>query len=343
MTATKEHAETTATHTTSDLKAQLSRSRLTGAGQRYALLVLFAGVILFFSLYPQTADIFPTKVNAVTIIGNQAVLCLIAMSFVVSATSGVFDLSLAGTTGVASVATATVMSRFDGPVWLAVAAGLGCGAGFGAINAFLITKFRLDPIITTLGMSILQGGLMQWYTGAQTIATGISPSLTRFGSMNWFGVPRLLVVLVPAVFAMWYVMEHTPFGRRLSAIGVNPQAAKLVGIEVDKTIRRGLMLSGTLAGGAGVLLCARAGAVDSTTGPSFLFPAMAAVLLGATAIRPGRPNILGAIVGVFFVACAVSGLTIAGAGAWAPAVFNGAVLLAALIAMSLFAARGTRT
>jgi ribose transport system permease protein len=178
-------------------------------------------------------------------------------------------------------------------------------------------------------MSIALPGLMTLYTDGTSITHDLSPTLLNFGSFNWLGVPRLTFVLVPIIAITWYLLECTPFGRRLLAIRSNPRSSHLVGIDVRRTVLTSFALSGLLAGIAGILLAARAGSADSTTGPSYLFPALAAVMLGVTTIRPGRPNVLGAVVGVFFVAFAVSGLSLRGAQSWAPSVLNGAVLVCA--------------
>src|SRR3954451_21662527 len=276
-------------------------------GQRYGLLVVLAGVVLFFSTYSETSEAFPSRANLVTLIGNSAVISVLALAFVIPLTAGIIDLSAAAATGASSIATASVMSRFDGPLWLAVLAGLAVGIAVGPTNGLLVTRLGLDPIIETLGMSILLPGVAIWYSGGGTLTRNNSATLTDFGSLNWFGLPRLLVILVPVVLATWYLLEHTPYGRQLSAIGSNPKSARLVGIRVERMILSSMTIGGLLAGIAGVLLCARAASADTNAVPSFLFPALAAVFLGATTIKPGLPNALGAIVGVFFVAIAVSG------------------------------------
>ena len=332
----------TAAETETNRSEGKSRRRLVELGERYGLLLILAAMVLFFSTYSKTSEAFPSQANLVTLIGNSTVVCVLALAIVVPLTAGIFDLSPAAVTGASSIATATVMSRFDGPLWLAVLAGLSVGAAVGATNGLLITRLGLDPIIETLGMSILLGGVAIWYTGGLTVTGNISTTLTQFGSLNWWGLPRLLVVLVPVVIATWYLLQHTPYGRQLSAIGSNPKSARLVGIRVERMIWSSMTIGSLLAGIAGVLLCARAGSADTNSGPSFLFPALAAVFLGATTIKPGQPNALGAIVGVFFVAVAVSGLSIAGAAAWAPGVFNGASLLVAVWMTATFARRRGR-
>ena len=97
---------------------------------------------------------------------------------------------------------------------------------------------------------------------------------------------------VVALF-VWYLLEHTPFGRHLQAIGVNPSAARLVGLDVERTVVRSFVLSGALVGLAGVLLVARQGGGNPLMGNYFLMPALSAVFLGATAIHPGRFNVPG--------------------------------------------------
>src|SRR4051812_19774184 len=128
-------------------------------GQRYGLLVVLAAVILFFSTYSKTSEAFPSRANLVTLIGNSAVISVLALAFVIPLTAGIIDLSAAAATGASSIATASVMSRFDGPLWLAVLAGLAVGIAVGATNGLLITRLGLDPIIETLGMSILLPGV----------------------------------------------------------------------------------------------------------------------------------------------------------------------------------------
>jgi ribose transport system permease protein len=224
---------------------------------------------------------------------------------------------------------AAAMSNHGTSVWVAVGLGMLAGLALGLFNGVLIAYYGLDAIVTTLGMSIALPGLMVLYTDGTSITHNLSPTLLNFGSFNWLGVPRMTFILVPIVLATWYVLECTEFGRHLFAIRSNPRSAHLVGINVARTVLISFAFSGLLAGVAGVLLTARAGSADATTGPSYLFPALAAVMLGVTTIRPGRPNVFGTMVGVFFVALTVSGLSLMGAASWAPSVINGGILVCA--------------
>jgi ribose transport system permease protein len=171
---------------------------------------------------------------------------------------------------------------------------------------------------------------MLWATGGRTIVTGLNPALARFGSARWLGIPRVVYITLLVALVAWYFFTHTPFGRSLYAIGSNATAAKLVGLPVAKNVWWSFITAGFIAGGAGVLQLARTGSATAVDGGTLLFPALAAVFLGATAIRPGFFNAWGTIIGAVFVSVSVSGLALSGASGWASNVFNGAALLVAV-------------
>ena len=199
----------------------------------------------------------------------------------------------------------------------------------------------MNSFVTTLASATLLGGLIQWYTDGQALANNISPTLTAFGSSTWLGVPRPVYVVGILVLACWYALTHTPFGRSLYAIGDNPRAARLVGMPNARYTLTAFITSGTLAGIAGVILTARTAGATADNGTTMLFPALAAVFLGATAIQPGRFNVWGTVVGVTLVAVSVSGLTLAGASNWVNPVFNG-LALALAVGISSYLSRQTK-
>jgi ribose/xylose/arabinose/galactoside ABC-type transport system permease subunit len=304
--------------------------RLVGVAERYALLMLMLLIALFFSVYPRSAETFFTTANLSVLLGNQSVVALLALAVVFPLVCGYFDFSLGAIAATSSVLTAGLMSRNDLPLTVAAGVGIGIGTVAGAINGLLVTRFRMNSFVTTLGAATLLGGIIQWYTGGQTIISGISPDLTGFGSRTTFGLPRVVYVVVIAAVVTWYVLEHTPYGRKLYAIGSNPRSARLVGVRVDRSVWVAFVIAGTLAGVTGVLQLARTGGATADPGTTLLFPALAAAFLGATAIRPGFFNVVGTVIGVLFVSVSVSGLTLSGASAWASPVFNGAALLVAV-------------
>jgi ribose transport system permease protein len=247
--------------------------------------------------------------------------------------AGHFDFSVGAMTVLAAVVCAGTNVRLGLPLAVSILLAIGVGLTIGLINGILVARFGLNSFVSTLGMATLIGGLVQWYTGGQAII-GIDAALLQFGSRQWFGVPRVLFVVVIVAVVAWYVLGHTPFGRALYAIGSNARSADLVGLPRMNYTLLAFALSGTLAGIAGVVLTARTGGANPDAGTYLIFPALAAVFLGATAIIPGRFNVLGTVIGVLFVAVSVSGLTLAGAQNWVDAVFNGAALIIAVFVSS---------
>lgn len=305
------------------------------AGLPIALVLL----VVWFSLSADSGTAFRSSANITNIFANQSVTGLIALAMVIPLVCGYFDLSVAAIAGLANVTTAAVIGTYQQSIFVGIAAGIACGVVAGLVNAFLVAGLKLNGFIATLGTFTLLGGLLQWYTNGQTITNGIPRSLSAWGMQDFLGLPRPFWLLVVTAVIAWYMMAHTPLGRSFEAIGSNESAARLVGIRVDRTVAIAFMFSATLASIAGVLLTIRTGGANPTGGTSYLFPALAAVFLGATAIRPGRYNVWGTIFGVFLVAVAVNGFTFLGAEAWVNNVFNGASLVVAVMISTLMGRR----
>lgn len=299
-------------------------------------LPLFLGIlVVFFAINESSSIAFGSTANVNNIFANQSVTGLIAVAMVVPLVGGYFDLSVAATAGLANVTAASVIGTHGQPIVVGILAALAIGGAAGLVNAFLVSGLRLNGFIATLGTYTLIGGVLQWYTDGQTITNGIPRELSDWGAMSFLGLPRPFWLLMLVALATWYVLMQTPFGRRLEAIGSNETAARLVGIRVDRSVALAFVISSLLASVAGVLLTIRSGGANPTSGAAYLFPALAAVFLGATAIRPGRYNVWGTIFGVFLVAVAVNGFTFMGADAWVTPVFNGSALVLAVAISTL--------
>ncbi|QEW01078.1 ABC transporter permease [Microbacterium caowuchunii] len=310
--------------------------------ESFALPLLAIVVFAFFSFFPLSSASFPTMNNINVILGSQAVVALIAIAALFPLVCGYFDFSLGAVAIMTQVMTAGLMSVFGLPLWLSIVVSLVLGTLVGVVNGFFVTRLNMSPFVTTLGMSMLLAGLMSWFTGGQTFVSGIDPALIKFGSTRLLGIPVVFFITLLIAAIAWYFFTHTPFGRSLYAIGSNATAAKLVGLPVTKNVWWSFIVAGFIAGCAGVLQLSRVGSASAIDGGSLLFPALAAVFLGATAIRPGFFNVIGTIVGAIFVSVSVSGLALSGASGWASNVFNGAALLAA-VGLSTYLGRRKRT
>lgn len=318
------------------------RPRGVDLAERYALVGLLALVTIFFCLLPASSEYFPTSANLKILAANQSVTLLLALAAMLPLIGGHFDFSVGAIAAACSVTVAGLMSRHDSPVVVCVLAALALGTAIGAVNGFAVTRLGMNSFVTTLATATLLGGGIQWYTEGQAISANIAPEFIEFGSATWWGVPRVVFVVALAVLVVWYLLEQTPYGRSLYAIGDNPSAALLVGMPVKRYGLISFVIAGALAAVAGVILAARTGGATADNGTAMIFPALAAVFLGSTAIRPGRFNVIGTVVGVALVAVSVSGLTLAGAQDWVNPVFNGAALAIA-VGLSSYLGRRART
>lgn len=295
-----------------------------------ALLGLLILIGAFFALLPKSRDVFLSPENVAVLLGNQATVALLALAAIIPLISGYFDFSVGANAALSTVITAGMMSFHHLNAMVAILIAVTISSLIGLVNGILVTRFGLNAFVTTLGMATLLGGVIQWYTGGQTILKDISVKLINFGSINIAGIPQVVYVVLVVAAILWYVLTHTPFGRSLYAIGANPRAARLVGVRSDRYVAISFVMAGAIAGLTGVIQLARVGSATADSGNTLLFPALAAAFLGATAVRPGFFNVVGTLIGVLFVSVAVSGLTLAGADAWVSPVFNGAALLVAV-------------
>lgn len=305
--------------------------------ERYGLVLLLVAEIVFFSLFSKTRPFFFTLENFRTIAENQSVLSVAALASIVPLIAGSFDLSVGAVALLADIACAAATANFHAPLAVAIVIAVAFGAVIGLANGITVAKAGVNALITTLGTFYVIIGVLNWYTGGNAIVTGIPVSLTNINVLRWLGLPRIVVFMIIAAVVIWYLLAHTPWGRYLHAVGSNPGAARLVGVGVDRVVVTSFVVSGTFAAVAGVLELANTGNAfpDVNNASGLLLPALASAFLGATTIRPGRFNVLGTLVGVFFIAVAVQGLTLAGVSDWVQYVLSGATLVAAVAISSI--------
>jgi ribose transport system permease protein len=317
-------------------RTSVRRDRALVFVQSYALVVAFVAVMLFFSLWSETSSTFPTAANIKNVLGNQAVIGILALAIMFPLVCGEFDFSVGPVAGLSQVLTAGFMARLGVPLVPAIVVGIAVGAFAGIVNGTTVGRVGVNSLIVTLGISTVIAGIVSWYTNGQSIITGISGDLVDLGSGNLWGLPRTVYVLAIVAAFVYYVLEHTPFGRYLYSIGSNPDAARLVGLPVGRLVALAFVLSATLSGLAGVLLVARNGSASPQVGTvSDSLQALAAAFLGATTIKPGRFNVPGTLIAIFFLAFMVTGLSLAGVASWVNDVFNGAALFLAVLISTL--------
>lgn len=291
-------------------------------------LVLLVVFLVVFSLLKPAE--FANWDNFSAILYAGAVTAILGLAMNVSLLVGEGDFSVGAVMGVAGVFAAWAFGH-GWPTVAAVAGALAVGAAVGMINAGLIVGIGLNSFITTLGMITVLGGVAYLISGGQTLYEGIPASFNHLVSDSVLGVPLAVVYALVLAAALGYLTARTPFGRRARAAGTGREAAALIGVRTPRYVAICLVLGATVAALAGVVQTAELQSADASTGMDFLLNAVAAVFLGSLVSRRGHLNVWGTVLAVLMLRVGLTGLTMVGAPAWVPNVFNGSALIGALI------------
>lgn len=297
---------------------------------QFALPAIVVAAILVFS-FLQPAD-FASLQNARAIALTQSILVIVAIAELFVLVSGDFDLSVGGNVALGGILSAGLPALQGLPLWLSIILTLLACTVVGLINGILVNVVRINAFIATLSTGLVLGGLATWYTQGQVIYKGIPAALPNFGSGDIFGIPFAVLLFIALLLVAWFVLDHTPFGRFLYAIGGSRDAARLSGLNVRALSVSAFTISGFICGIAGVVASAVLGSGNPTVGPAYLLPAFAAVFLGATSFKAGSFNVFGTVLAVFAIAIGVTGLQAIGVPYFIEPVFNGLVLLIAVAA-----------
>jgi len=304
---------------------------------KYSGLYVWALLVIIFSIW--IPSLFLNLDNAKTVLSFQAISTVLAIGLLAPVAAGAFDLTISATMTVSGCFVAWALLNHKG-VWFAVIGAMLIAIVIGLANALVVVKLKVDSFIGTLGMSSILFAMAYMISGGGQLVLpedGYRPFLD-FTRQNWFGVQASVYYAFIIAAIVWWVLEYTPGGRYLYAVGGNPVAARLAGVRTGRVTTLAFISSAVVASFAGIMLLSTTATAAPDMGSNYLLPAFSAVFLGATQIRPGRVNVIGTLVAILLLATGVNGLTLAGAPSYVTQLFNGAALI---IAMAL-AARSAR-
>ena len=291
--------------------------------------IIVFGLLLgqkFFS--PFALTLILQQVQIVGILG-------VAQSLVIL-TAGI-DLSVGAIMVLSSVVMGLMSFRYGWPVELAVLAGIACGTFCGYINGFLVAVMKLPPFIVTLGMWQIVLATNFLFSANETIrAQDIAdqaPLLQFFGNKISVGGAVFtygVIFLVLLVLFMAYVLKQTAWGRHVYAVGDDPEAAELAGVQVKRTLISVYMLSGLICAFAGWALIGRIGSVSPTSGQLGNIESITAVVIGGISLFGGRGSIMGMLFGALIVGVFSLGLRLLGADAQWTYLLIGVLIIAAV-------------
>lgn len=289
------------------------------------LLALYLLIIAAFSLL---SPFFLDWRNMLTIGATVAYMGLMAALGTPLIIAGGLDLSVAAVAGLTGVVIALLHSAGLN-IWLAAACALLVAAAIGCFNGLLTTRLRMNPFIVTLGvMSIVSGSAL--------VLTGGLTKPLMIGSFNWIGSGRLFTIPVPLILMvitfliLWLVLTRTRFGRYVYATGGNPEASRLIGVPVVRTLMTLYVLSALSGGCAGIILAAQLGAAGPAAAAQNLLTVIAAIILGGTSLMGGRGSVWGTLLAVLILGTLNNGLTLLGISSFWQDITRGVVLLLAV-------------
>jgi len=305
-------------------------------------LIVLVVLIIVFSLI--SGD-YLTQSNIISMTKHVSVNAILAIGVTFVIITGGIDLSVGSIAGLASMVAGFLLFRglpmFGGSLWfsvgLVILLALGVGAGVGAVNGIIVTRFGVAPFIATLGMLYVARGFAQIMSNggtfpnlAGTAARG-NQGFHILGVDSWLGLPvSVWIMFVVAVIAI-VVTTRTPFGRRVFAVGGNERAAILSGISTGRILISVYVISGALAALAGMLLTSELAAAYPDTATTYELNAIAAAVLGGTSLSGGRGTIIGTVMGAFVIGFLSDGLVLIGVSTFWQSVVKGAVIILAVV------------
>ncbi|MBT9385042.1 ribose ABC transporter permease [Pseudooceanicola sp. CBS1P-1] len=310
-----------------------SQSRSTGfsvAGLLKSPLALpLIGLIVVSVLMGFASDNFFSVNNLLNVLRQVSIVGIIAVGMTFVILTGGIDLSVGAVMALAGTISAGLMVNFGMPGIVGLLAGLVIGVLLGLFNGVLVAWGRMPAIIVTLATMGMARGFGLLYSGGYPIS-GLP------GWISWFGIGRIGIIPVPVILMFviyalaWVLLQRTPFGRHVYAIGGNELAAKLSGVKTQRVKLAVYGISGLTSAFAAIVLTGRLMSGQPNAGVGFELDAIAAVVLGGTAIAGGRGLILGTLIGAILLGILNNGLNLMGINPYLQDVIKGAIILLAI-------------
>jgi ribose transport system permease protein len=305
-----------------------------GIFARYATIIGLLLMIAAFGLLSPRA--FPTLNNFTNVLNQTSLAMIIAGGLTLAVIVGELDLSIGFAASLHGVLVTGLIVSNKLPIAVAILIVIALGAVIGLINGLIVTKVKVNSVIATLGVGTILTGLSFAYSAGVPITAGVPEAFLQVSLGRWlFGIPNNIIIMVVVLFGLWVMVERTALGQEIQAVGGNPAAARLAGIDVDKIKILGFVVSGMCAALTGILLASRLGSGTTSAADSYLLTAFAAVFLGSATLRDGEFHVFGTFIGALIIAFGFNGLNIFGAPTYSQYIFQGAILIVAVGLSSL--------
>ena len=298
--------------------------------------IIFLVVLSLFAIF--IGGSFFSLNNILNIIRQTAVVSMIAVTMTFVIAIGEIDLSVGSTIGLSGLMAALVLQSTDN-IPLAILAALAVGLVVGLINGLLIVALNLPSFLVTLGMQMVLVGTSMWTTNTTAIPIGNTTFTFIFGGGSIGKLPLLLLWVLITGAVGYIVLNRTPYGKKVLAVGGNATSARYSGINVKKIVVYVFVYSSLMAALGGMLYAGRMSSGRYTFGDGLELDAIASVILGGTSMAGGNGSIVGAIIGSLLIGTINNGLMFFGLSTAQQTVAKGAIIILSVALSALVSLR----
>ena len=300
--------------------SRLMANQLTGV-------TLVLGVIFILSSF--ASEYFLTAYNMLIVTRTLAFIALITLGQSMLMILGELDLSVGSIAGLCGIVGGILMVEKGVNPFVAFVLCLICGIILGFVNGILVTTLKLSSLVLTIGMSGVYSGTVLVLTKGLAI-TGIPETIGFLGKGVYFGIPTPFIIMIVLLVIITVITQKTPFGRYIYAIGNSKQAARMLGIKVDRIRVMCFMIAGFLASLAGMLMVARLGTAQPSIGDVWVLPPIAASVIGGVATTGGVGSPIGAVIGAAIIGIIQSIIVLFGISPYWQSVVSGVIVVFAI-------------
>jgi len=291
-----------------------------------AMVVLIFITCVIMSIF---SPYFLSLANFLAIARGFSMEGIVVVGMVMLLISGNFDLSVGSVMALAGIATAALMVKAHMPPPIAVMGGLAVGAAAGAVNGFIVTKIGVNPLVATLGMMAVGRGLALGFTSGRPVI-GVPNKFAWIGQGSILGLPVPVIIMIVVVLGADVLLRKARALRQLYYVGGSLDAAKLSGINVNRVVFLTFVASGICAAMAGIISMARLTSGVPTAFVGVELRIIAACVIGGASLSGGEGSVLGALLGLIFMALVTNAMTLFGVSIYWEGVITGSILIAAV-------------
>ncbi|MDR1797678.1 MAG: ABC transporter permease [Clostridiales Family XIII bacterium] len=288
-------------------------------------------LIVLFIVLSIVSDSFLSASNMITVLRQVVMVVVVGAGVTLLMIAGNIDLSVGSVLALSGVVYASLAVK-GVPLFVGALVAVAMGCACGVLNALMVTKLNVTPVIATMGIMYAARGLALVLAGGHTITMGLPMNFNEFGRSTIGGVvPTTVIIMLIIVLVFIFIQTKTVLGKYSFAIGGNAHAAIFSGINIKKYVSWLFIIVGILTGFAGVITASRLGVGDPNAGSGFEFDVIVAVVLGGTSMNGGEGSVTGMVVGALIVGFLANGLNLLGVDSFYQYILKGAVLVGAVV------------